>query len=92
MLTAGEMRLVPPGAPLQSLWPRLWALTADDDGANDDDDAMRALELSDGTEVWWRATQCGAAEAGQLAASAPSELADEALGEWRKYFAEGVAV
>lgn len=80
MICDGEMRVVPSGAQLASLWPRVWSLT-DDDGTTVDD-------LSDGTDVWWRASQCGAKD--QLAASAPSELADEALAEWLKFFARGV--
>jgi hypothetical protein len=79
MLTSGEVRRVPQGEELDSLWPRAWALMEDDGTADD---------LSDGTEVWWRASQCGAD--GQLAAAAPSELADEALDEWLKFFARGV--
>jgi hypothetical protein len=39
-----------------------------------------------GTEVWWRTSQCGAT---QLSAAAPSELADEALEQWLKFFARG---
>ena len=80
MLGAGEMRVVPPGEELAALWPRVWALT-DDDGTTNDD-------LSDGTEVWWRASQCGAAEA--MTGAAPAELADEALEEWIKFFARGL--
>ena len=76
MLNGGEMRRLPAGAELSGLWPRVWALMDD------------AEDLSDGTEVWWRASQCGAE--GQLAAAAPSELADEALDEWLKFFARGV--
>lgn len=79
MLTAGEVRRVPPGEELDGLWPRAWALMEDGGTAED---------LSDGTEVWWRASQCGAE--GQLAGAAPSELADEALEEWLKFFARGV--
>lgn len=76
MLAAGEMRLVPHGVQLSGLWPRVWSLTADDDAA-----------LSDGTEAWWLASQCGAGE--QLAAAVPSDLADQALAEWLKFFARG---
>ena len=73
MLTAGEARVVPSGEQLRALWPRVWALMNDDDG-----------DVGDGTDVWWLAAQCGA---DQLAAPAPSELADEALDEWLKFFA-----
>ena len=73
MLAAEHVRVVPPGAALSSLWPRVWALTDDKPG-----------RVSDGTEVWWLASQCGAE---QLSAPPPSELADEALEEWLKFFA-----
>ena len=71
LLGAGEMAVVPPrtAAPL---WPRVWSL------------AEQGGEISDGTHVWWLASQGGAEE---LAAPAPSELADEALAEWLKFFA-----
>lgn len=73
MLTAGEASIVPPGAPLRELWPRVWALN---DAEGD--------EPSDGTDVWYIASQCGSE---QLAAPAPAGLADEALDEWLKFFA-----
>jgi len=77
MLAAGQVRVVPPTPQLPSLWPRVWSLTKDDD-----------TDLSDGTEVWWLASQSGA---DTLAASVPSALADEALDEWIKFFAKGPA-
>ena len=50
----------------------------------------RALVMSEAffDELFANASQCGAKD--QLAASAPSELADEALAEWLKFFARGV--
>lgn len=93
MLSAGEALIVPAGASLTSLWPRVWAL-AEDDG-----------DVGDGTEVWWLASQgaraeiaagCGADEASSSASDRPgsftstrtsSELADEALSEWLRFFA-----
>ena len=75
MLAEGQMRVVPPGPPLSSLWPRVWALS------NAEDE-----EVSDGSEVWWLASQCGAEE---LSAAPTYEIADEALDEWLKWFARG---
>ena len=75
MISAGEMCIVPAGAALSSLWPRVWSLTEDD---GDD--------VGDGTEVWWLASQLGRGEEA-AAAPPPSELADEALAEWIKFFA-----
>lgn len=49
--------------------------------------------MSDGTELWWLASQCGGDESSgeeptqQPVASVPSDLADEALAEWLKFFA-----
>lgn len=77
MLAAGEMRALPPGEQLSALWPRVWALT-DEGGSNS--------PPSDGTEVWWLASQCGA-EHGQLVAPPPAGIADEALEEWLTWFA-----
>ena len=77
MLAAGEMRALPSGEQLSALWPRVWALT-DDDGSKS--------PPSDGTEVWWLASQCGA-EQGQLVAPPPAGIADEALEEWLSWFA-----
>ena len=76
MLAAGEMRALPSGEQLSALWPRVWALT-DDDGSKS--------PPSDGTEVWWLASQCGA-EQGQLVAPPPAGIADEALEEWLSWF------
>ena len=59
---------------LSALWPRVWSLA---DAADD--------EASDGTEMWWLASQSGAEEL--VAPAAPSELADEALAEWLRFFA-----
>ena len=83
MLTAGEMRLVPPGPQLSAVWPRAWSLM---------EDAGKEAPVGDGTDVWWLATQCTAGGGGggadgtsaeeQLAAAASvapsSQLADEA--------------
>jgi len=74
MVAAGEVRCVPPGKQLSGVWPRAWSLTKDDGGD----------EVGDGTEVWWLASQCGAEE--QLAAVTSSDLADEALEEWLKFY------
>ena len=63
---------MPPGESLQALWPRVWALASKED------------TRSDGTAVWYIATQCGAE---QLTAPAQAALADEALAEWIKWFA-----
>ena len=49
------------------------------------DAAAASGDVSDGTGVWWLASQACAA-AGSAAAP-PSEVADEALDEWRKWFA-----
>ena len=73
MLAAGEVRVLPPGDRPDDLWPRVWALT-DENG-----------DVSDGTGVWWLASQACAAAG--TAAAPPSEVADEALDEWRKWFA-----
>ena len=77
MLNAGEMSIVPPGASLNELWPRVWSLTDMEQAGSED-------EPPDGTDVWYVATQCGAE---QLAAPAPAGIADEALAEWIKFFA-----
>jgi len=72
-LAAGEMRVLPPGDELAGVWPRVWSLTSEEgDG------------ISDGTDLWWVASQCGSE---QLTAGAPSSLADDALEEWLKWFA-----
>ena len=73
MLAAGEVRVLPPGDRPDDLWPRVWALT-DENG-----------DVSDGTGVWWLASQACAAAG--TAPAPPSEVADEALDEWRKWFA-----
>ena len=81
MLSAGEMRSVRPGEALSKLWTRAWSLLEDEG------------DVSDGSEVWWLASLCGKADASDaddseaLAVPAPSELADEALGEWIEFFA-----
>jgi len=78
MLTAGEMRCLTPGTQLSGLWPRVWSLTDDKDGTT----------ISDGTEIWWLASQCSSGTGGeQLTAPVPSDLADDALREWLKFFA-----
>ncbi len=78
MLSASEMRVVPPGTALSALWPRVWELSGVGPGNE---------EISDGMELWWLASQCGAEQL--VAPAAPSELADEALSEWLKFFARG---
>ena len=75
---SGSFRVVPPGTALSALWPRVWELSGVGPG-ND--------EISDGMELWWLASQCGAEQL--VAPAAPSELADEALSEWLKFFARG---
>jgi len=78
MLSAGEMRCITPGERLSGLWPRVWALTDEENGTR----------VSDGTEMWWLASQCGGAGgAEQPAAPVTSDLADKALSEWLKLFA-----
>lgn len=73
---AGELCRLRNGAELSALWPRVWAL-----GDHHDDD-----DVGDGTAVWWLASQqCGDGEGGSP--SVPSDLADEALEEWLKFFA-----
>ena len=72
MISAGEMRVVPPGEQLDALWPRVWALYEEDG------------EISDGTDIWWLASQCGSET---LTVAPPSELADEVLADWLKWFA-----
>jgi len=74
MLAGGEMRCIPPGTELSDLWPRVWSLT--DNGGD-------GSTVSDGTGLWWLASQCG----GQPTASLSSDLADEALAKWLKFFA-----
>jgi hypothetical protein len=83
----GDMQTVTGGA---VLYPQLWALTDATDGAR----AQIPLELSDGTALWWAATQLGgggAAAGGAADLTMPSipasELADETLAEWLKFFA-----
>ena len=74
MLAAGELRALATDAPTSGLWPRVWSLMEDDG------------DVSDGTDVWWLAAQCGVE---QLVAAPKSDLADEALDEWLKFFARG---
>ena len=79
MLAAGEARPVSAGPQLESLWPRVWGLME-----------ANGLDAGDGTGVWWLASQAGAEQPGSaqaLAALPTSELADEALAEWTKFFA-----
>ena len=76
MLAADEMRVVPPSEQLSNHWPRILALTEDREGK----------EMSNSTDEWWRASQCGAEG---LRAAPASQLADEALAEWIAYFARG---
>ena len=73
------MRVLPTGDALHTLWPRVWALTGVDGVGG-------SSQPSDGTDVWFIASQCGAE---QLNAPAPAGLADEALEEWLKWFARG---
>ena len=73
MHAAGEVRLVPPGEDLARLWPRVWSLMDEGD------------DISDGTDVCWIASQCGA---GQLTAAAQSETAAVA----QRYAATSLAV
>ena len=61
---------------MAELWPRVWSLTSLEDPGE---------EPSDGTDVWYIASQCGAE---QLAAPAPAGIADEALAEWATFFAQ----
>jgi len=79
MLAAGEVRCIPPGEELSRLWPRLWSLT---DGGEEDGGGSGAV--GDGTELWWLASRCGGQPA---AAVGSSDLADEVLAEWLKFFA-----
>jgi len=78
MLAAGEMRKVPPGPHLSGLWERAWSLTQDQDA-----------EVSDGCELWWLASQCGAETNEKMAPAEPCELADQVLAEWIQFFARG---
>ena len=85
----GDMQSVTGGA---ALYPQLWALTDATDGARAEEQIP--LELSDGTALWWAATQLGgggAAAGGAADLTMPSipasELADETLAEWLKFFA-----
>jgi len=93
MLAAGEMRCIPPGKQLSKLWPRVWSLTDDADDGNSSSRSSSSSSVSDGTELWWLASQCGGDESSgeeptqQPVASVPSDLADEALAEWLKFFA-----
>jgi len=91
-LAHGDMQTVTGG---EVLYPQLWALTDATDGARAQEQIP--LELSDGTALWWAATQLGGAAAGGAAAGGAagltmpavpaSELADETLAEWLKFFA-----
>ena len=88
-MDCGDMQTVTGGA---VLYPQLWALTDATDGARAEEQIP--LELSDGTALWWAATQLGgggaaAGEAAELTMpSLPaSELADDTLAEWLKFFA-----
>ena len=69
------------GEELAALWPRVWAL-ADEEGGRMGP-GRRAVP-PDGTDVWYRALQCGADE---LVAAPPAGIADEALEEWLAWFA-----
>jgi len=78
MLEAQEMSRITPGEELYGLWPRVWSLMKDDGDKKN---------LNDGTGVWWLASQFGKGE--QLAGAVVSDIADEALAEWLKFFASG---
>ena len=78
MLAADEIGVVSSGEDLSNLWPRVWALTDDRDGT----------EVSDGVDVWWLTSQCGAEG---LSALPMSELSGETLAEWVAFFARGEA-
>lgn len=77
MVSRGEMMPLTPGEQLSKLWPRVWALTDD-----------KPPNVSDGTEIWWLATQCVGDDGTEtLSAPATSDLADDALREWLTFFA-----
>jgi len=78
MLAAGQLRVVPPSESLFDMWPRVWSLATDD-----------GEDVSDGTEAWWEASLiCEGGFGGEAPeAPPPSELADEALAEWLRWFA-----
>ena len=73
MLVADEIGVVSSGKDLSNLWPRVWALTDDQDGT----------EVSDGVDVWWLTSQCGAEG---LSALPMSELSGKTLAEWIAFF------
>jgi hypothetical protein len=97
MLEAGHLYVVEDARPL---WPQLWSL-ADAQTLEPESTSERGAALSDGTSLWWAASQLGGPKV--QAADAPPEdldalvaglqpmpaagLADEALTEWLKFFA-----
>ena len=86
LMARGDLVPVADGA---ALWDQIWALGGG--GGGSDDAAQEASELSDGTALWWAATQqkasqtVGAVSSTQTLPS--SRLADEALAQWLHFFA-----
>ena len=74
-LSAGEVLVVPGEARPADLWPQVWGLC---------DCGETKGDVDDGAEVWRLALQSGDGRE----ASAGSEIADEALAEWHKWFAK----
>uniref|UniRef100_A0A7S3AFJ3 Uncharacterized protein n=1 Tax=Haptolina ericina TaxID=156174 RepID=A0A7S3AFJ3_9EUKA len=93
LLQAGELCFVPDGRPL---WPKVWSLSAADH-VEEDVYGSGGASLSDGTAVWWLASQqpssasadapAGVSGAPDLTPPPPLQLADDALIEWLKFFA-----
>lgn len=75
-----HLQPVPDG---RSLYPQLWALADAPDGVQEPQEP----ELSDGTALWWAAAQPQAADGDGLKMPPASQLADETLAEWLKFFA-----
>ena len=90
--TAAVGQVAGPQQLQESLWPRVWGLMETTSADNN-------APPGDGTEVWWLASQRAAASqvamgtaeqppgSMALAALPSSELADEALAEWTRFFA-----
>jgi len=97
MLDDGELCVVPDGRPM---WPQVWSLS--DAGDVDTEVYTRGgAAISDGTAVWWLASQLsasksdGSAEVSKISTPSMSprtELADAALVEWLKFFAGHIPV
>ena len=86
-LEAGDLEIVREPS---KLWHQVWSLADLSDGTINDGAPIDEV-ISDGTTIWWAAAQHGDlgsadSENSKIEAPPPSELADEALALWLRFF------